>query len=255
MHAAGESKQDAQVALKGTSSGDKNELLFSRFGINYNEVPQRYRKGTTLYRGRPGASVSDPRLCSDGVEGSGPGGDHVPEVEQALRIEKVATSSEGALEILSSRGSTIEESCDNRNSSGGDTQGEASAGAGAESRGVSAAGAGDGSIPNGDERSAPTDADTKQSAHVGSGSGKAPRTARATTPVRVSDASTPVDVGRRTTVPGDGIKASGKLGGQIGPSGKGQPNPGAVLEEVCDIIRDDFWNRNPHILAGVERRR
>ncbi|CAN0531264.1 unnamed protein product, partial [Ectocarpus sp. 8 AP-2014] len=30
----GVSKQDAQVALKGTTSGDKNELLFSRFDTN-----------------------------------------------------------------------------------------------------------------------------------------------------------------------------------------------------------------------------
>lgn len=246
MHVAGESKQDAQVALKGTSSGDKNELLFSRFGINYNEVPQRYRKGTTLYRARPGASASDPRLCSDGVKGRGPGGDDGPEVEEALRIEKGATSNEGALEVTSFRGFTIEGSSDNRKSSGGDTQGEASAGAGAESGRVSAAGAGDGSIPPGDERSALIDADTKQSGHVGAGSGEAPRSAHATTPV---------DVGRTTKASGDGIKASGKLGGQVRSSGKGQPCPGAVLEEVCDIIRDDFWSRNPHILAGVERRR
>eukprot|EP00752_Nemacystus_decipiens_P006765 g6075.t1 len=40
----GVSKQDAQVALKGTTSGDKNELLFSRFDTNYNNIPQRFRK-------------------------------------------------------------------------------------------------------------------------------------------------------------------------------------------------------------------
>jgi len=33
---------------QGTVSSDKNELLFSEFGINYNNLPQLYRKGTVL---------------------------------------------------------------------------------------------------------------------------------------------------------------------------------------------------------------
>ena len=35
---------------KGTLAKDKNEILFSRFGINYNQEPQVYRKGTVVYR-------------------------------------------------------------------------------------------------------------------------------------------------------------------------------------------------------------
>ena len=31
---------------QGTVSGQKNELLHSRFGINYNSLPERYRKGS-----------------------------------------------------------------------------------------------------------------------------------------------------------------------------------------------------------------
>ena len=34
--------------LQGTVSSDKNELLFSEFGINYNTLPQIFRKGTVL---------------------------------------------------------------------------------------------------------------------------------------------------------------------------------------------------------------
>ena len=34
--------------LQGTVASDKNELLFSEFGINYNSLPQLYRKGTVL---------------------------------------------------------------------------------------------------------------------------------------------------------------------------------------------------------------
>lgn len=35
---------------QGTVSGDKNEILFSRFGINYNNEPEVWKKGTVVYR-------------------------------------------------------------------------------------------------------------------------------------------------------------------------------------------------------------
>ncbi|XP_063982933.1 probable tRNA(His) guanylyltransferase isoform X2 [Diachasmimorpha longicaudata] len=41
---------EAQEVLKGTLSAFKNELLFQDFGINYNNEPQMFRKGTTLFR-------------------------------------------------------------------------------------------------------------------------------------------------------------------------------------------------------------
>eukprot|EP00092_Neocalanus_flemingeri_P019039 GFUD01020627.1.p1 GENE.GFUD01020627.1~~GFUD01020627.1.p1 ORF type:complete len:261 (-),score=61.04 GFUD01020627.1:14-796(-) len=40
----------AQERLKGTLAGDKNEILFSEFGINYNNEPLQYRKGTTIIK-------------------------------------------------------------------------------------------------------------------------------------------------------------------------------------------------------------
>ncbi|KAI1926002.1 tRNA-His guanylyltransferase [Ophidiomyces ophidiicola] len=46
----GMSNVDAESALQGTVSSDKNELLFSRFGINYNNEPEIFRKGSVLYR-------------------------------------------------------------------------------------------------------------------------------------------------------------------------------------------------------------
>ena len=36
------------VSFQGTVASDKNELLFSEFNINYNNLPQMYRKGTVL---------------------------------------------------------------------------------------------------------------------------------------------------------------------------------------------------------------
>lgn len=41
---------EAEEILRGTLSADKNELLFSKFGINYNNLPAIYRKGTILLR-------------------------------------------------------------------------------------------------------------------------------------------------------------------------------------------------------------
>ncbi|RKP06114.1 Thg1 C terminal domain-containing protein [Thamnocephalis sphaerospora] len=41
-------EKEAEETLRGTFSADKNELLFSRFGINYAHLPAIFRKGTTL---------------------------------------------------------------------------------------------------------------------------------------------------------------------------------------------------------------
>lgn len=35
---------------QGTNSGQKNQLLFERFGINYNNTPERMRKGSVIVR-------------------------------------------------------------------------------------------------------------------------------------------------------------------------------------------------------------
>ena len=42
---------------KGTNSAQKNQLLFERFGINYNDVHERMRKGSVIVR-----EVGDPLL-------------------------------------------------------------------------------------------------------------------------------------------------------------------------------------------------
>ncbi|XP_067640696.1 probable tRNA(His) guanylyltransferase isoform X2 [Eurosta solidaginis] len=49
---SGLSHQEAEAELRGTFSADKNELLFTKFGINYNNIPKIFRKGTTLLRKR-----------------------------------------------------------------------------------------------------------------------------------------------------------------------------------------------------------
>ena len=49
--------------FQGTVSGDKNELLFSKYGINYNNLPQLYRKGTVIIANKQ-VRVSKPNLLS-----------------------------------------------------------------------------------------------------------------------------------------------------------------------------------------------
>lgn len=46
----GMSNKEAEEALKGTLAADKNEILFSRFGINYNHEPEIYKKGSVIFR-------------------------------------------------------------------------------------------------------------------------------------------------------------------------------------------------------------
>jgi tRNA(His) 5'-end guanylyltransferase len=48
--------RDAEQRLSGTYSADKNEILFKEFGINYNNEPECFKKGTVLYRDVSAAS-------------------------------------------------------------------------------------------------------------------------------------------------------------------------------------------------------
>ncbi|PKY07622.1 putative tRNAHis guanylyltransferase [Aspergillus campestris IBT 28561] len=46
----GMSNTDAEQELQGTVSADKNEILFKRFGINYNNEDPIFKKGSVVYR-------------------------------------------------------------------------------------------------------------------------------------------------------------------------------------------------------------
>ena len=50
VNQGGWSTTEAEERLKGTVAGEKNEILFSRFLINYNNEKEMYRKGSVLYR-------------------------------------------------------------------------------------------------------------------------------------------------------------------------------------------------------------
>jgi tRNA(His) guanylyltransferase len=41
---------EAEQKLSGTYAPDKNEILFSEYGINYNNEPEMFKKGSVLFR-------------------------------------------------------------------------------------------------------------------------------------------------------------------------------------------------------------
>ncbi|KAK3723136.1 tRNA-His guanylyltransferase [Vermiconidia calcicola] len=62
----GRGNAEAEQALKGTVASDKNEILFSRFGINYNNEPLIYRKGTVIYRAYDDCNTDDGNASTSG---------------------------------------------------------------------------------------------------------------------------------------------------------------------------------------------
>ena len=66
------SKSTAVVVLtrggKGTNSAQKNQLLFERFGINYNDVPERMRKGSVIVREEVRSSLLSVTPSADGCQ-------------------------------------------------------------------------------------------------------------------------------------------------------------------------------------------
>ncbi|KAI9057310.1 tRNAHis guanylyltransferase [Trametes sanguinea] len=83
----GQTTTEAHATLRGTVSATKHEILFSRFGINYNELPARYRKGSVLVR----KEVPEPEAAEAGVETQSADanpGDQAPSVAAADKASK-----------------------------------------------------------------------------------------------------------------------------------------------------------------------
>ncbi|CAN0015929.1 unnamed protein product [Ectocarpus sp. 4 AP-2014] len=248
--ADGVSKQDAQVALKGTTSGDKNELLFSRFDTNYNEIPQRFRKGTTLFRARPTAVAAPlppppekPSRRPSRQDGrSGDKGGRGPPVEGGP-VSATATGGEtptagqqaGETGVEAPRLAAQEASVENNigvdtiadSRPSGDGKPEAGTEGGDAQAGVAASGAATGK-GLGDKRPR-----GRGKGGVSEKAGGAPRGDAVVKVVSCSDGK-----GRAKRL----LK-------------KGHAPPGAIEEDACDLIRNDFWDRNPHILAAGAMRR
>ena len=60
VNQGGLTTQEAEKRLKGTFARDKNEILFSQFGINYNNEPEMFRKGSFI--------MKSPKVAQEGIE-------------------------------------------------------------------------------------------------------------------------------------------------------------------------------------------
>ncbi|CAG8478612.1 10917_t:CDS:2 [Paraglomus brasilianum] len=61
---SGKTETEAELALRGTVSSQKNEMLFSQFNINYSKLPEMFRKGSVLFK----EQVDVQGISSDGTE-------------------------------------------------------------------------------------------------------------------------------------------------------------------------------------------
>uniref|UniRef100_A0A0E0L513 tRNA(His) guanylyltransferase n=1 Tax=Oryza punctata TaxID=4537 RepID=A0A0E0L513_ORYPU len=64
---SGKTEKEAQQALKGTFSKDKNELLSQQFQINYDDEPAIFRKGSCVYRDKVETMVKTDR-CGNPIK-------------------------------------------------------------------------------------------------------------------------------------------------------------------------------------------
>lgn len=55
------SEIEAEKYLKGTLSKDKNEILFTKYDINYNKIDPIFRKGSTIIRQKTEITSISPR--------------------------------------------------------------------------------------------------------------------------------------------------------------------------------------------------
>ena len=275
MFHTGVPKQDAQVALKGTTSGDKNELPFSRFNINYNDTPRRFRKGTTLYRARPDAVASPepPRLLlqeaskggvkkdaprngcvsagnadgADNSEGSVPKG----RANEKKPVVVASTNENKPVVALADDNKPVVVAPANENKpvvASADENKPVVVAPANENKPVVA--------------SSPAEDSTQDCLCVGS------------TPERQVGIQNAVGKGRVLDgEPGNGesqnaLEKAKPLADEVvrvvtrGAGAvklkrllkKGHAPPGTIEEDACDLIRTDFWDRNPHILSGIARR-
>ena len=67
-------ERQAEAILKDTDSAAKNELLFTKFGINYNALDPMFRKGSVIYR------------CSKDVAEIGRNGEAITRKRKVLTI-------------------------------------------------------------------------------------------------------------------------------------------------------------------------
>ena len=248
---SGVPKQDAQVALRGTTSGDKNELLFSRFGINYNDTPRRFRKGTTLYRARP-AAVALPEPPRSLLRGASTEGDKKDAPRDGCPSVDDADGADGSVP----KGRTNEKKPVVVASAGESERPVVApvndnelvvASANENKPVVGLSPADDSTLDSRCVASAPKpQVGVENTVAKGGALDGEPRIGESQKATKHS--KPPAGEVVRVVTSGAGAVKLKRL------LNKGHAPPGTIEEDACDLIRTDFWDINPHILSGIARR-
>ncbi|KAH7390747.1 tRNAHis guanylyltransferase-domain-containing protein [Phaeosphaeria sp. MPI-PUGE-AT-0046c] len=82
--------REAEQKLSGTYAADKNEILFKEFGINYNNEPECFRKGTVLYRDFFPTSADKPASLATPLKHDTAIASPQPEEESSKQIQRAA---------------------------------------------------------------------------------------------------------------------------------------------------------------------
>ncbi|KAK4937920.1 tRNA-His guanylyltransferase [Elasticomyces elasticus] len=97
VNQGGMSHTEAEEYLKGTVSADKNEILWSRFGINYNNEAEVFRKGSVVFREYALESVKDDR--DEKIEGDGASGTREQQLSKT-QMEKMRKTRQKAKVVV-----------------------------------------------------------------------------------------------------------------------------------------------------------
>eukprot|EP00903_Cladosiphon_okamuranus_P010775 g10181.t1 len=262
--ADGVSKQDAQVALKGTTSGDKNELLFSRFHTNYNDIPQRFRKGTTLFRARPTPTA----MAAVAPQGPGERPQQPPPKDDtsANSVDKTGGCNPPSENDTPPEGSPDAEERSTSTGQQGGQQGREETDAPGPKLNLapveSVGGAGSPADGKGREKEDPAAEVDEGKAQAGManappqpGKGEGEKAVKMETAVggvggrgRIAEKAKAARADRAVV---EVVSSGDNKGRTKRLLKKGHAPPGAIEEDACDLIRDDFWERNPHVLGWV----
>ncbi|KIV80060.1 hypothetical protein, variant [Exophiala sideris] len=97
VNQGGMSHTEAEEFLKGTVSADKNEILWSRFGVNYNNEAEVFRKGSVVFREYALESVKIDKDEKD--EGDGASGTSEPQLSKT-QMEKMRKTRQKAKVVV-----------------------------------------------------------------------------------------------------------------------------------------------------------
>ena len=73
--------------MQGTQTGFKNQLLFERFGINYNQLPEQFKKVRSRQHSRTHCSVDTPRAVTSRLPSSSAPAPNRPQTRECCCVQ------------------------------------------------------------------------------------------------------------------------------------------------------------------------